>query len=130
MGRVINSNELKRERLERLKYQIWLIGRRIKRHPLHEGGAHPGYLEFGRLIYEFSKQYKPKEIPAPLRACPWVFVLAELRREWPSINWGERAMTRYVGKYLQSLAHADRQPTPRMRQAQLGENRPSGNEGA
>ena len=105
MGKIVPSSELRSLRLERLKRSIAVVLVGIEKEPLHEGGPHPGYIEFGRLLYESAtRDFKPCEIPKPLRPCPWLFVLAELARAYPHIVWSEQAMAEHVQRYLATLA--------------------------
>lgn len=107
MGNIIAFpfKELRQKRLGRLKDALLRECKAIRAEPLHEGGRHPGYIELGRLLHEAATQlYGPREIPKPLRQCPWLFVLAELAREFPDVQWTEPSLAEYVRLYLTTLA--------------------------
>lgn len=107
MGNIIAFpfKELRQKRLAGLKDALLREAKAIRAEPLHEGGRHPGYIELGRLLHEASTQlYRPQEIPKPLRQCPWLFVLAELAREFPEVQWGEPSLAEYARLYLATLA--------------------------
>jgi hypothetical protein len=108
VGTVVPFSELRNLRLKRLRDAIGAVCGRLKKEPLHAGGPHPLYLEFGRLLYEAStRDFKPCEIPKPLRARPWIFVLAELDRAFPDCDWVEEAMNEHVQRYLATLAASE-----------------------
>ena len=109
MGQLVSHNELRSLRLARLKDELLRITKAIGKQPLFEGRRHPLYIEFGRVLYEAAtRDFKPREIPKQLRPCPWLYVLAELSRLYPEIQWGEPALAEYVQCYLASLS--DPQP--------------------
>ena len=87
MGRIIANRELRKLRLARLKDALLRQVAEIQRQPCVEGPVHPGYAALGQILHEAaSRDYKPVEIPKPLRACPWIFVLSELAAEFPEVN--------------------------------------------
>jgi len=105
MGRIIANQELRKLRLARLRQALLRQIAEIQRQPCFEGRLHPGYLALGRILYEAaSRDYRPADLPKPLRACPWIFVLSELAAEFPEVNWNEQALARYVKIYLENLA--------------------------
>ena len=107
MARIFKS-DLKRERLRQLRDQIFFVADSLRRERLHIGGPHPGFLELGRVLYcSATRDFKPEEMPAPLRICPWVFALSELKREFPADQWTEKDMIGYVHRYLNSLAEGE-----------------------
>lgn len=105
MGKIVPFGELRNLRLERLYRALLDVARRTRRNPIVGSKPNPGYLELGRLLYESSmRDFKPCEIPKPLRACPWLFVLAELDRVHPEVQWAEQSMAEHVQRYLATLA--------------------------
>ena len=105
MGLIIANRELRKLRLARVRQALFRQIAEIQRQPYIEGRVHPGYVALGRILHEAANSdYKPAEIPKPLRACPWIFVLSELATEFPEVNWNERALARYVKVYLGTLA--------------------------
>ena len=105
MGRIIPNLELRKLRLARLREALLGTLREIRRQPCFEGRVHPGYVALGRILYEAAcRDYKPAEIPKPLRACPWIFVLSELAAEFPELSWADQKLASYVRLYLELLA--------------------------
>jgi hypothetical protein len=105
VGVIVPFKQLRQLRLERLKTALLSEAAKITRNPLHAGGRHPGYVKLGRILYEAAtRDYRPAAVPKPLRRCPWIFVMAELAREYPDIRWGETSLAEYVQLYLYTLA--------------------------
>ena len=103
-GRIVRG-ELRRLRLARLKEAILALTKQIVKQAVSEDRLHPGYLGLGRLVYEAStRDFKPTEIPKPLRACPWLHVLALLAKQYPEVQWCEAALAGYVKIYLAAQA--------------------------
>lgn len=119
--RIIPRARLRTLRLERLKEAIFVQARAIIASGyMAEDHTHPAWAEIGRLLYEAAtKDFKAREIPPPLRSCPWLFVLAELATAFPDIRWNEPKLAELVQLYLATLAASHLPCKPKEKQPLL-----------
>ena len=113
MPRVVPRGELRFARLKRLAARLESIKGRARRFPLSAAAVHPTFLEAGRALYESAtRDFQPLEIRRALRSCPWLFVAAELERNFPRLtlgvhpndeSWSVASLVKYVEVYRSTL---------------------------